>query len=311
MQSWALIVDSFRESKNGKIFWVMLAISILVALAMFCFSFEPGGIDILFGTWQIETDLFTIGGKVRPDLISAVAVEWVLDSILGGVGIILALIATAGFFPAMMERGAIEVLLSKPMPRWKLFLGKYAGSMIFIAFHATVFVVLTFLVIGLRWNAWIPGYLWLIPLVILLFSYLYCISALVAILSRSTVAAVLLSLAAWIAFSGVQITEDIFHLYPEWQEYKAAHTVAKAARWIVPKTHDITYLAKKWTGAAVSTELVQGDDISGEDRELLDRAAGVEKVRMAIPAAYTIGSSLLFEAVIVALAMWRFTRQDY
>ena len=86
--------------------------------------------------------------------------------------------------------GSIDVVLSKPMTRWQVFLGKYAGSMVFVFVQACIFVLLTFVVIGIRWGCWIPGYLLTIPLVLLLFSYLYCVSVWVAVYFRSTVAAV-------------------------------------------------------------------------------------------------------------------------
>ena len=120
------------------------------------------------------------------------------------------------------------------MARWKWFLGKYLGGLTFVLFHATVFVILTFLVIGSRWGAWLPGYLLSIPLVVLLFSYLYCVSVLVTVMSRSTVAAVLLTLGAWVVFTGVQSADDAFTLYPEFGEHQTYHRVVSAARWIVP-----------------------------------------------------------------------------
>ncbi len=309
MQFWALIVDSFRESRDRKIFWVMLVISLAVAAAMFCIAFEPGKITVLFGMWEMETDQFTVAGKLREDLIAGIAVEWIMDVILGSVGIILAIIATAGFFPALMERGAIEVVLSKPMPRWKLFLGKYLGGLTFVLFHATIFIVLTFLVVGFRWGTWLPGYLLSIPLVLLLFSYLYCVSVLVAVVSRSTVAAVLLTLGAWISFTGVQSINDVFIMFPEWQKHETYYRASGVARWIVPNTQDVLYNAKKWSRAASAFDMMPEPD--EEDREMVGYAKEIEEARMAIPAVYTIGSSLLFEAAVVLLAMWKFTRRDY
>ncbi len=309
MQLRALIVDSFRESRDRKIFWVMLAISLLVASAMFCVALEPGKINVLFGLWEFETDFFSIGGILQADIVSAVLVEGVMDVVLGSLGIVLAIVATAGFIPTFMDRGVISVVLAKPIPRWKLFLGRYLGGMLFIAFHATVFVASTFLVAGLRWKTWLPGYLLAIPLMVLLFSYLYCVSALVGVFFRSTVAAVLLTLAAWLAFTGVQTMDDSFVMFPKWQEYRSAHQAVRIARWIVPKTQDITYLAKRWSGSAKSSVFVPDDDV--EDRELLNRADKLEAARMAIPAYQTIGSSLLFEAFVVFLAMAKFRRMDF
>jgi ABC-type transport system involved in multi-copper enzyme maturation permease subunit len=310
MQFWALIVDSFRESRDRKIFWVMLVLSVLVAAVMFCFSFEQGKVNVLFGMWVIETDYFTGITGIKTDVIAALVVDGIMDTALGGMGVLLSIIATASFFPTFLDRGAIDVVLCKPMPRWKLFLGRYVGGMVFMGVQATIFVVLTFLVVGLRWGVWLPGYLLAIPLVVLLFSYLYCISALVAVVTRSTVAAVLLTMLAWMAFTGVQSVDDLFtSKYPKWQENKLVYEGVHAARWIVPKTQDIIYLAKKWSRAANASVLVHADN--DDDREMVDWATKVEIARREMNPLAIIGSSLLFEAAIVLAAMWKFSRRDY
>lgn len=309
MQMWALIADTFRESLDRKIFWVMLFISIAVAAAMFCLSFEPNRINILFGTWALESSVFTLAGRVRTDLIASFIVEWIADIVLGSVGIFLALIATAGFFPAMMERGGIEVLLSKPTARWKLVLGKYLGGLIFMAVQAGIFVLLTFLVAGFRWNVWLPRYFLVVPLMILMFSYLYCVSTLVAVYTRSTVAVILITIFAWISFAGVQSTADYFEMYPEMKEYRSAYNSLRVARWMIPKTSDLTLLARKWTGAADPTDFVSATD--DHDKQMIARAQNAERQRMELHPVATIGSSLLFEAVILMIAMWNFSRKDF
>jgi len=310
MQLWALIVDSFRESRDRKIFWVMLGLSVLVAAAMFCFSFEPGKVNVLFGMWVMETDYFTGITGIKTDVIAALVVDGIMDTALGGMGVLLSIIATASFFPTFLDRGAIDVVLCKPMPRWELFLGRYLGGMVFIGVQAAIFVVLTFLVVGLRWGVWLPGYLLAIPLVVLLFSYLYCISALVAVVTRSTVAAVLLTMLAWMAFTGVQTVDDFFPvMFPGWQENKLVDEGVRTARWILPKTQDITYLAKKWSRAANASVLMNAD--TDDEREMIEHASKIERARLAISPLAIIGSSLLFEAVIVLAAMWKFARSDY
>jgi len=310
MQIWALIVDSFRESLDRKIFWVMLLISLAVAGAMFCIGFEPHQISLLFGTWTIKTELFTVGDALRADLLASVLVEYIADVILGSIGILLALIATAGFFPALLERGGIEVLCSKPLPRWKLLLGKYIGSLVFIAVHATIFIFLTFLVAGIRWHVWIFRYFLLIPLMILMFSYLYCVSTLVAIYTRSTVAVILITIFAWFSFVGVQYMGDMFEVYPSLKEYRSGYKSIQTARWIVPKTFDITLIARKWTRAASPTDLLPIPEDS-DHRQDYELAVETERRRMELSPILTIGSSLLFEAAILMIAMWKFSRKDF
>ena len=138
MQFWALIVDSLRESLDRKIFWVLAGISLLVAAAMFCVGFEPTKVDIMFGLWEFETEILDPTAEVGRGNIASIAVTC-MDIVVGWIGVMLAIIATAGFFPAFMQRGAVDVLLSKPMSRAKVFLGKYLGSMVFVLLQATLF----------------------------------------------------------------------------------------------------------------------------------------------------------------------------
>ena len=60
---------------------------------------------------------------------------------------------------------------------------------------------------------------------------------------------------------------------------------------------------------AVNTD--EGEPGTYKDREIVERGTKVEIARVAMNPLATIGSSLLFEAVIVLAAMWKFSRRDY
>jgi ABC-type transport system involved in multi-copper enzyme maturation permease subunit len=318
MQFWALIVDSFRESLDRKIFWVLVVMTLMVAGAMACVGFEPDKITVMFGMWEIETDVFapiataTGEAELNESLIASIIVYGLMDFVLGSVGVLLAIIATASFLPAFLERGAVDVVLAKPLSRLKLLIGKYLGSMVFMFVHAAFFVGLTFLIAGLRWGVWIPGYLLAIPLMILLFSYVYCISAWAAVRYRSAIVAIFLSVGAWIVFSGVQTLADSFEIFPSWKENRMVYNTARVARWVIPKTQDVTYLAARWSGARTSADIIpEVPDQTEQEREMVERATETERARMNINPVHTIGSSLLFEAVVVMLAVWQFSRRDF
>ncbi len=310
MQLWALIKDGFRESRDRRIFWVLLLMSVCVAVAMFCIRFEPDGIDIMFGMWKIDAAQFADSGVLRTDMIAAVIVDGIMDTALGSVGIILSIIATAGFLPHLLEKGSVEIVVSKPIARWKLFLGRYLGGVSFVLFHATVFVGLTFLVAGVRWGVWLPGYLFAIPLVTLLFSFLYCISALTAVVTRGTVTAVLVTLVAWAFFGAIQSTDDWLNSEENAANRPVMLKSLHLARQMVPKTQDVLYLAKRWSNAANAADLFPGAP-EPEAQEMVNQARRAEDKRRKIPAYQTLGSSLLFELVILAVAMWRFSRMDF
>jgi ABC-type transport system involved in multi-copper enzyme maturation permease subunit len=307
MQWLALVVDSFRESMDRKIFWILLLLSVVAAATMLCVGFVPGSIDLMFGMWQIETELFDPTRPTYRPMIAYVAVS-LMDLVLGTVGILMMIIATAGFFPSFMERGSVDVLLSKPVGRTRLFLGKYLGSMGFVLVQATVFVVLSFLVMGFRWKVWLPRYLLTIPLMVLMFSYLYGVSVLAAVMTRNTIAAIFITLGAWCFVFGVQELNDMLELNPQWQEQRTVYYAARTLKWALPKTQDLRYLADRWTDAGYAADLIPA---SQRDPIMMGRLRELEEEARKVSAVASLGSSLAFEAVVVAAAIWLFSRHDF
>ncbi len=313
MQLWAIIVDGFRESLDRKIFWVLIGLSVLIALMMFSVGFEEDRVTFFFGLLDTETERYNPLTGIGRSTIVGIVVYILLDALLGWLGLILMIIATAGAFPAFMQRGAIDVVLSKPLSRRWLFLYKYLSGLVFVFVQAVFFVGLTFLVMGLRWGIWAPGYLLAAPLLVLLFSYLYCVSVAVSIKTRSTVAAVLITIGAWVAFAVLHQGPQIFEFNPELKQHTRVYTAVRVLSWIPPKTGDFTYLSAKWAGAGTSMDIFAEGmaDQPGADPDQLRRVDEVERRELEKNPVYSIGSSLLFEAVILLLAMRGFVRRDY
>jgi len=88
-------------------------------------------------------------------------------------------------------------MLSRPIPRWRLYIYKFIAGLLFTSAQMAVFCVASFLVIGLRGGAWEPGLFLAIPLVTLLYSYLFAMSALLGTVTRSAIAALLLTILFW------------------------------------------------------------------------------------------------------------------
>lgn len=317
MQFAALVVDCFREARDRKLFWVMTGISVLIAGGMACISFDEHGLSVLFGMWEIKDPILSTQNPHLPALIGAILTKYIGDAYIGWIGIILALIATAGVFPTLLQAGTIDVVLSKPMSRPMIFLGKYLGSMVFVTVQAAIFVVLTFLVVGLRWGYWSWAYLWCIPLIVALFSYVFAFSALFGVITRNAMASLLLAILAWIAIFVPQMAHKTLLSLPAMgvevdQKWVRLSVIAKT---LVPKTSDITYIAGNLIGAAAASELGPTPEKRPEKPGLFypdpQKLAKAEHELSRVNPVTSIGSSLLFEAVIVLIAMWKFTRRDF
>ncbi len=245
-----LIRDTFRQSRANYVFWVMLAVS---AVVIFCclsvtihggealrapddLEVRPahGQMSLAFGAWRIP--LFR-DGQAQVHFMLLLLAEW----IAGGAGTLLALVWTAGFMPEFLQSANATVLLSKPIPRWVLILGKYLGVLAFAGFQVTVFVVGTWLALGLSTGFWVSSYLWGIPLLLLHFAAVYSFSVLLAVCTRSTLACVLGSVAFWFLCWGMNYGRHCLlalesHMPPL---NPLLRGLAEAGYWILPKPVDL------------------------------------------------------------------------
>ena len=206
-QTLALLTDAVRRLQAAKLFWLSLGLSLLVAAMFGLVGINDAGLTFpiygqldqaLFNTQFLDADVFYkllfvgLGVKV-----------W-----LAWAAIILALISTADLIPSLLADGSADLYLSRPVGRVRLLLTRYVTALLFVAAQSTCFAVASLVVIGLRGGVWVPGVLWAVPMIVLLFSFLYCVSALVGLLTRSPVAAILATLLIWFVSWAVDVSDQ-------------------------------------------------------------------------------------------------------
>jgi hypothetical protein len=106
----------------------------------------------------------------------------------------------------------------------------------------------------------------------------------------------------------------LFQTYPELQKHRRWYRAVQVATWIPPKTGEIPYLAARWAEAGSSMDILPEELVRSAEsmeRDQFDRAREFEEQELQKNPWVSIGSSLLFEALLVLWAMWIFTRQDY
>jgi hypothetical protein len=156
-----------------------------------------------------------------------------------GLGLLLALIWTAGFLPTFLEPSAVSVLLVKPVPRWSLLAGKFLGVLVYFAFQTTLFIGGTWLALCVATGYWDPVYFFCIPLVLLHFAVFFSFSAMLAVSTRSTVACVIGSIIFWMMCYAMNYGRHIATVIPELHSMSPAFAfILEAGYWIFPKPLD-------------------------------------------------------------------------
>jgi ABC-type transport system involved in multi-copper enzyme maturation permease subunit len=265
-----LIRDTFRQSLASRVFWLVLGLSGLVILL--CLSIRIEGPESLRGDTELLVDNKPVTEAPKAGSISLAfgafrtnlprdkeaAVRFLEGAVAllasSPIGTLLLLVFTAGFLPEFLQPSAACVLLVKPVPRWSLLVGKYLGVLAFVAFQATVFFGGTWVAFGLSTGMWLPAYLVSIPVLVLHFASVYSASALVAVLTRSTVAGVLGAIVFALICGGMNYgyytVQTLPSMAPEIGPLPATFRwLVDGGYWLLPKPVDLLMLLRQTVGA--------------------------------------------------------------
>ena len=199
-QTIALFVDAYRDLNARKLFWITLILSALFVAAFALLGADSKGFHLLWFHWDMQMARY-----LYKQIFSYVVIGLWLTFISAT----LALVSTAGIFPDLISTGAIDLYLSKPLSRPRLFLTKYLSGLLFVTLQVALVAVGGFVLLGLRGGEWKPGLLLAIPIVVCFFSYLFAICVLLGVVTRSTIAALLLAVLCWGFFWAVHKTDEI------------------------------------------------------------------------------------------------------
>ncbi len=225
----ALISDTFQEARARWLFGGLFALStLLIAIFLFVLKIDlvQGAISIM-GIESTKAPL-NVQRFVRTSY-------WVVAMFLYLWGTLLAIFASSGLIPSVLEAGRISLLLSKPITRPVLLLGRYLGNLFVIAINDVYLIGGVWLIIGLKTGIWEKRFLLAIPDSLFVFGVLLCVVVLIGVLSESGALSVMVSVALVLISAILAQTSFMMRvLNPGWSRH-----LWMTLYWIVPKVYDI------------------------------------------------------------------------
>lgn len=321
-----MVRDTFRQSLHTKLFWVMLGVTALCTA--FCASIrvtggvqaipgEPvhtlpksevdkiGGDEKLKGEGvQVKDGEISFGfgamkspiGKTKEDAVKFVQI-WIAGVLADSLGVLLAIIWTAGFLPSFLEPHSATVLLAKPAPRWAILLGKYLGVVGFVALQAVLFVGGTWVSLGVATGVWDASYWLAVPLLVVNFAIFYSVSAFIAVCTRSTVAAAFGTLLFWVLCWAMNFTHHHLTAFPVQGMGGMSHYLLEVGYWFLPKPFDMSGIFFEGMGA-------QGFFSSADEISVL-------KLNGQFHPEASVAASAAFAAVTLTAAAYELHTTDY
>jgi ABC-type transport system involved in multi-copper enzyme maturation permease subunit len=130
--------------------------------------------------------------------------------------------ATAGIIPDALEKGTVDLYLSKPIARWELLLGKYLGALAAIFVNVLYFMLGAWIIFGLKCHLWDAQILLSTLTITFMFACLYTIVVFLAVLTRNTaVSIILVYLVLFVIEPILQNRETTLYLLSENAVYRA------------------------------------------------------------------------------------------
>lgn len=269
----ALIADTFREAMARKIFWALFGLSTMMIL-FFLFIMK---IDVVEGA-MATVSLFGQTNRKMTDINRLVRqVHGGIATFLYTWGMALAVFASSGLIPTVLEPGRIELLLSKPVRRYQILLGRYLGNLAVVGLNVTYLIVGVWLVFGSKTGIWSPGFLYAIATTVFIFAVLLSVVMLTGVLFESAAVSTMVTI-------GLGLVSPIL----------AQHTIAEKllssewSRWLWRALYET--LPKVFDVGRITLNLVRGDRI--------DTFA-------------PLATSGLFALAMMSLALYIFSKRDF
>src|SRR5580704_5841886 len=190
----ALIHDTFREALARKIFWGLFGLSVVM---------------ILFFLFLLKIDIVE-GGVATVSLFGGTSnrmqdVDRVVRGVYAGIatflytwGMFLSVFASSGLIPSILEPGRIELLVSKPVSRAHILLGRYAGNVLVVSCNVIFLVLGIWTILGVKTGIWSGTFLISIATTIFIFAVLLGVVVLIGVLFDSAALSTMVTVALMI-----------------------------------------------------------------------------------------------------------------
>jgi ABC-2 type transport system permease protein len=105
--------------------------------------------------------------------------------------VVFGVFGTAGVIPDALDKGTVDLYLSKPIARWQLLMGKYCGSIAVMFLNILYFIGGLWLIVGVKTGVWNTRFLLSSFTLTYVFASLYAVVAFFGVASRNMAIAII------------------------------------------------------------------------------------------------------------------------
>ena len=227
---YLMTLFTLKEAMARKVFLFFVGISILAIIIT----------ALIFSVVDTQSIITGLENKTGNDFLIRNIVstlEIMIISPLAGLGLLLAIFSSSSFVPNMLEKGNIDLLLSKPVSRQQLLWGKYFGGLLVVLLNIGFLVIGIWLTIAIKFTYWDLTFLWAILIITFTFAVLYSLIVLCGILTKGSMLGMMLAYFIFLILSPVLAVankqSDIFF------KSDLVKNIIKSIYYFIPKTSEL------------------------------------------------------------------------
>lgn len=239
---FTLSVLTFREALSKKIFLFFFSVSTFV-IAIFGLVFAFGSaesISVGFASSNVSSFDNTIANGIK---------MFIIFPLYAG-GLFISIFSVSSFIPTLLEKGNIDLILSKPVSRAQVVLGKFFGgtAMVFSNIFYVIFMI--WILIGLKFNVWNASFLLSSITITLAFASIYSVIILLGFKFQSSTLTLVISYMIFFVFSPLLSSRDTIFAFIDNVILK---NIFELLYYLIPQTSDIS---------TITTSLAVGNSVT-------------------------------------------------
>ncbi len=247
-------------------------------------------LGMLFGAKTFDLDYLSLA-----ELLIAIQ-SGLANTFVGFIGMLLFVSVCAPFIPNFLQKGTLDLVLARPIGRYRLLLFKYFGAVVFVLAFTFVFITACWFVLSVRSGFWNPWFLLCTVTMTLLFAVIHSVSVLVGLQTRNSNLATIAALGIWFLSSTIgTLKHTAAQMFGD--DLPRLKKALEAAYVVLPKVGDLSYL---------NTVFLSRSHLSPE---AMERSIG--NLLPDVDWTFSLSTTVAFTLAILALAAWRFHRKDY
>jgi len=175
---FSIIRLTFKEAFSKKVFFGLFLLSNLVSLLLL-FTFDVArdtGDKAFRGFFGAQSSLTEVVHFLEGFIAATVFI----------VSLLISISATADFIPNLMNKGNIDVIISKPISRTQILIGRISGVFAIVAFNILYITLFSWIVISFKTGIWNIGFVISSLITLLTFLTMYSFITLLGILTKGT-----------------------------------------------------------------------------------------------------------------------------